>query len=167
SEGRFCEPPGECLRDYLAALKAVDTTHEAIERLTTKMPTAALETGKQAIADKRFSDAGQIYRCVLALAPETPGIKGLLADALVGEGKILRLMKAWDDLAALTEEHDKLGVKPSFDALKLKGEAMVGLARWEEAAAALTAASKLKSSDKDVKKALAEAKKQLKAAGTK
>lgn len=167
SEGRFCEPPGECLRDYLAALKEIDPNHEAIGRLTQNMPTAALATGKKAIADKRFSDAGQIYRCVLALAPETPGVKELLAEALVGEGKILRLMKAWDDLALLLEDHDKLGVKPSFDALMLKGQAMAGKARWEEAVTALTAASKIRTSDKDVKQALAEAKKQLKAAGGK
>jgi serine/threonine protein kinase len=166
-EGRFCEPAGECLRDYLAALKEVDPKHEAIERLTKKMPPAAIEVGKKAFAEKRFHDAGQIYRCVLALAPETPGVKELLAEAIVGEGKIIRLMKAWDELVPLLEDYDKLGVKPSFDALVLKGQAMAGKGRWQEAVDAYSAAAKLRSSDKDVKKALDEAKKQLKAADKK
>lgn len=167
SEGRFCEPAGECLRDYLAALKELDPNHEAIERLSKKMPSAALETGKKAMADKRFSDAGQVYRCIVALAPETPGVKELLAEALIGEGKILKLMKAWDELVPLLEDYDKLGVKPNFDALVLKGQAMAGKGRWDEAVEAFKAASKLKPKDKDLAKALDEAKKQLKAGGAK
>lgn len=163
SEGRFCEPDGDCLRDYLAALRQLDPKHEAIERLTKAMPAAALEAGKKATAEKRYSDAGNIYRCVLALAPETPNVKQLLADALVGEGKILRLMKAWDDLLTLLEEYDALGVKPSFDALMLKGHAMVGKSRWQEAVDALSAAAKLKPSDAELRKTLAAAKKELKA----
>lgn len=162
SEGRFCEPAGECLRDYLAALRQLDPNHEAIERLTKKMPGAAIEAGKKAIGEKRFHDAGQIYRCVLALAPGTSEVKPLLAEALIGEGKILRLMKAWDELLPLLEEHDKLGVKASFDALVLRGQAMAGKARWPEAVEAYAAAAKLKPSDKDVKKALDEAKKAAK-----
>ncbi|MDC0667263.1 serine/threonine-protein kinase [Nannocystis radixulma] len=167
SEGRFCTPPGECLRDYLAALKEIDPKHEAIERLTQKMPAAAIESGRTAMAEKRFHDAGQTFRCILALAPDTPGVKELLAEALVGEGKILRLMKAWDELLPLLEEFDKLGVKPGFDALVLKGQVMAAKARWQEAVDAYAAASKLRSNDKDVRKALDEAKQQLKAAGKK
>jgi hypothetical protein len=163
AEGRICEPPGECLRDYLAALKELDPNHEAIERLTKKMPASAIETGKKAIADKRFSDANQIYRCVLALAPETAGVKELLAESLVGEGKILRLMKAWDELLPLLDERDKLGVAPSFDALVLKGQAMAGKNRWPEAVEAYQAATKMKPKDKDVAKALEDAKKAAKA----
>lgn len=167
SEGRFCQPSGECVRDYLAALREIDPKHEAIERLTKKIPSAALDTGRKALTDKRFHDAGQVFRCVQALAPETPGVKELLAEALIGEGKILRLMKAWDELAALLEEYEKLGVKPGFDALVLKGQGMAGKGRWQEAVDAYSAAGKMRSNDKDVKKALDEAKRQLKAAGGK
>ncbi|MCY1007546.1 serine/threonine-protein kinase [Nannocystis pusilla] len=167
AEGRFCQPAGECVRDYLAALKEIDPKHEAIERLTQKIPAAATETGRKALTDKRFHDAGQIFRCVMALAPETPGMKELLAEALIGEGKILRLMKAWDDLAPLLEEYEKLGVKPGFDALVLKGQGMAGKGRWQESVDAYSAAAKLRPSDKDVKKALDEAKQQLKSAGKK
>ncbi|PCC67590.1 Protein kinase domain-containing protein [Nannocystis exedens] len=164
AEGRICQPAGECLRDYLAALKEIDPKHEAIERLTQKMPAAGLDAGRKALAEKRFHDAGQVFRCVMALAPETEGVKELLAEALVGEGKILRLMKAWDDLAALLEEYDKLGVKPGFDALVLKGQGMAGKGRWQESVDAYAAAAKLRPNDKDVKKALDEAKQQLKSA---
>lgn len=167
AEGRFCQPAGECVRDYLAALKEIDPKHEAIERLTQKIPAAATETGRKALTDKRFHDAGQVFRCVMALAPETPGMKELLAEALIGEGKILRLMKAWDDLAPLLEEYEKLGVKPGFDALVLKGQGMAGKGRWQESVDAYSAAAKLRPSDKDVKKALDEAKQQLKSAGKK
>jgi len=167
AEGRFCSPPGECLRDYLAALKEIDPKHEAIERLTKKMPAAAIDTGRKAITEKRFHDAGQTFRCILALAPDTPGVKELLAEALVGEGKILRLMKAWDELLPLLEEFDKLGVKPGFDALVLKGQVMAAKGRWQESVDAYAAATKMRSNDKDVKKALDEAKKELKAANKK
>lgn len=163
TEGRFCEPAGESLRDYLAALKQLDPTHEAIERLTKKLPEAALTAGKKQLAEGHFYEAGQAFRCILALAPETKGVNDLLAQAMVGEGKIMRAMKAWDELVPLIEEYDKLGMKPSFDALVLKGHAMAGVTRWQEAVDAFTAATKIKP-DKDVKKALDAAKKQLKAA---
>ena len=70
---------------------------------------------------------------------------------------------AW--ASKVVEEYDKLGLKPSFDALMLKGQAMGGTGRWQEAVDAYNAAVKAKSGDKDAKKALDEAKKQLKAAG--
>lgn len=164
TEGRFCEPAGESLRDYLAALKQLDPTHEAIERLTKKMPEAALATGKKHLAEERFYDAGQAFRCILALAPETKGVTELLAQAMIGEGKIMRAMKAWDELVPLIEEYEKLGIKPTFDALVLKGQTMAGKARWQESVEAYSAALKIKS-DKDIAKALEAAKKQAKAAG--
>jgi serine/threonine protein kinase len=164
TEGRFCEPAGESLRDYLAALKQLDPTHEAIDRLTKKLPEAALATGKKQLAESHFYEAGQAFRCILALAPETKGVTDLLAQAMIGEGKIMRAMKAWDELVPLLEEYGKLGVKPSFDALVLQGQAMAGVTRWQEAVDAYTAALKLKK-DKDVGKALDAAKKALKAAG--
>lgn len=164
SEGRFCEPPGESVRDYLAALRELDPKHEAIERIGKKMPDAALATGKKVLGEGRFADAGQIFRCVLALAPETQGVAQPLSEALVGEGKIMRAMKAWDDLVPLLEELDKLGVKPTFEALVLRGHTMVAKARWAEAVTAFTAALKIRKTDKDVKKALDAAKKEAKKA---
>ena len=164
SEGRFCEPAGESLRDYLSALKQLDPAHEAIDRLTKKLPEAALAAGKKQLAESHFYEAGQAFRCILALAPETKGVNELLAQAMIGEGKIMRAMKAWDELVPLLEEYGKLGVKPSFDALVLQGQAMAGVTRWQEAVDAYTAALKLKK-DKDVGKALDAAKKALKAAG--
>lgn len=163
-EGRFCEPPGESLRDYLAALKQLDPTNEAIERLSKKMPDSAMASGKKLLGERRFYDAGQVYRCVLALAPDTKGAKEALAEAIVGEGKLVRAMKQWDELVPLVQEYDKLGLKPSFDALMLKGQAMGGTGRWQEALDAYGAAVKAKPADKDAKKALDDAKKQLKAA---
>lgn len=164
AEGRLCEPAGESLRDHLEQLAKIDASHEAIGRLRSKVPDEGVAQGKRALTERRYHDAGQIFRCVLGLAPDAQAaVQQPFAEALVGEGKILRTMKAWDDLLPLLEERDKLGVKPSFDALVLRGQAMAGKGRWSEAVQAFSAALEMRSSDKDVRKQLDEAKKQAKA----
>ena len=79
-------------------------------------------------------------------------------EAVLTESKILRHMKAWDEILPMIEEVTKVNPK-SFDAQMLRGQTLAGLGRWPEAVEAYKLATELRKKDKPAKAALAEAKK--------
>jgi|GEM_PF-1850706 len=160
--GRYTEPPGDNLAEYLELLATLDPDNEAIGRLRGKAVETLLAEGKQELADKHAHEAAVHLRKLLVLAPDNKDAVEPFTQAVVTEGKILRIMQSWAELLPTTEEVVKVNPK-SFDTQMLRGQALGGLARWTEAVEAYAAAVAIRPKDKTAKAALAEAKK--KAAG--
>ena len=112
--------------------------------------------------EKRWADAATSLRQLVAIWPESPDAVAPFTEAVVQEGRLMRVMKSWDELLPLTEELARVNPK-SFDGAMLRGQALAGLGRWADAEAVFKVASDTRPKDKGVKEALAEAKK--KAAG--
>ena len=158
--GRYTEPPGDNLAEYLQQLGTLDPANEAIARLRDKAVETLLAKGTQELADKHAHEAVDYLRKLLVLAPDNKDAVAPFTQAVITEGKILRHMQAWADILPLTEEVAKVNPK-SFDAQMLRGQALGGLGRWTEAVEAYTAAVELRKKDKTATAALADAKKKV------
>lgn len=158
AEGRLLEPAGNNLAEYLSQLATLDASNEAIVRLRGKAVEDLLAKGTKELADKHAHEAADYLRKLLALAPDNKDAVAPFTEAVLTESKILRHMKAWDEILPLAEEVTKVNPK-SFDAQMLRGQALAGLGRWAEAVEAYTLATDLRKKDKPAKAALAEAKK--------
>lgn len=157
-EGRLLEPPGNNLSEYLQQLAALDAGNEAIARLRGKAVEDLLAKGTKELADKHAHEAADHLRKLLALAPDNKDAVAPFTEAVLTESKILRHMKAWDEILPMIEEVTKVNPK-SFDAQMLRGQTLAGLGRWPEAVEAYKLATELRKKDKPAKAALAEAKK--------
>ena len=157
-EGRFTEPPGDNLAEYLQQLTALDPTNEAIPRLRGKAADALLARGTKELAEKHAHEAAAHLRKLLAVWPDNKDAVAPFTEAVLTESKILRHMKAWDEILPLADEVTKVNPK-SFDAHMLRGQALAGLERWADAVEAYKAAAELRKKDKTAAAALAEAKK--------
>lgn len=158
AEGRLVAPAGNNLSEYLTQLATMDAGNEAIARLRGKAVSDLLAKGTKELADKHAHEAADYLRTLLTLAPDNKEAVAPFTEAVLTESKILRHMKAWDEILPLVEEVTKVNPK-SFDAQMLRGQALAGLGRWPEAVVAYTAATELRKKDKPAKEALAEAKK--------
>ena len=158
AEGRLVEPAGNNLSEYLKQLTELDASNEAIVRLRDKAVKDLLAKGTKELADKHAHEAADHLRKLLAMAPENKEAVAPFTEAVLTESKILRHMKAWDEILPLVEEVTKVNPK-SFDAQMLRGQTLAGLGRWAEAVEVFKLATELRKKDKTAKAALAEAKK--------
>ncbi|MBK7826593.1 serine/threonine-protein kinase [Nannocystis sp.] len=161
-EGRLTAPAGNNLSEYLQQLATLDAGNEAIARLRGKAVEGLLAKGSKELADKHAHEAAAFLRELFVLAPDNKDAIAPFTEAVLTESRILRHMKAWDEILPLIEEVTKVNPK-SFDAQMLRGQTLAGLGRWTDAVEAYKAATALRKKDKPAKAALAEAKK--KAAG--
>ena len=86
-------------------------------------------------------------------------------DALLNEGRLLKSLGKPEDMLANADEALALSNNKSFDAQLVRAEALEILNRWPEAVEAYKAALKLRKSSREVKKALADAKKKVRSGG--
>ena len=157
--GRWTQPPGDNAAEYLQQLIALEPANEAIVRVRKAVADALLPKGIKELAEKHAHEAAESLRQLLTIWPENKDAVAPFTEAVIMESKILRHLQSWDEILPLSEELARVNPK-NFDGQMLRGQALAGLGRWNDAAAAYKAASELKPKDKTAKAALAEAKKQ-------
>ena len=157
-EGRWALPKNDNLAEHLALLRTLQPEHEAIARLRKQAAEALMARGKEQMAAKHANEAATAYRQLLEVWPDNKEAAAPFSEALVTEGRLLRVLKQWDELLPVGEELVKLNPK-SFDGQMLRGQALEGLGRPADAVAAFKAATEIKPKDKAAKESLAAAKK--------
>jgi tetratricopeptide (TPR) repeat protein len=157
-EGRWALPKNDNVAEHLALLKTLQPEHEAIARLRKQAAEALMARGKEQLAAKHANAAATAYRQLLEVWPDNKDAVAPFSEALITEGRLLRVLKHWDELLPVGEELVKLNPK-SFDGQMLRGQALEGLGRPADAVAAFKAATEIKPKDKSAKDALAAAKK--------
>ncbi len=161
-ENHWHEPKGKSLFDYLDKISAIDPANEHIARLKADAAKAMLPAGDKALEEERWHDAVETYRSLLELDPDKQkSVAKSYTKALLQEGRLLRGLKNFEAMLGHADTVLTLN-KKSYDAQLLRGEALGELNRWPEAVDAFKAASKLRPSSRDAKKALAEARKKAK-----
>ncbi len=152
------EPAEGSLAMALTKLALADPGHEDILRFKREAEKVLLPRGDKAAKKKKWSEATDAYRDLLAVWPDHPEARASFISALRNQGRVLRRHR--DHEAALATADELLNLQPeNFVALRLRADSLASLARWEEAVSAYRAAMREKPRHKEVRKSYWNARK--------
>lgn len=157
-EGRWALPKNDNVAEHLARLAVLQPNHEAITRLRKQAAEVLLVRGRKQLDERPPAEAAATYRELLEVWPENKSAISPYTEALTIEGRLLRHLKAWEELLPLAEEVVNVSPKNYVGHL-MRGQALAGLGRYSDAVAALKTATELNPKDESAKEALAAAKK--------
>jgi hypothetical protein len=131
-EKHWREPAELSMALSLANLALVDPGHEALRRLRRAAEGQLLPHGQKAYERKRWSEASEAFRDLVAVWPDHEAARGHLLEALHEEGRVLSKLK--DPARTLAIADEILTMEPTdFPALMLRADSLYALGRWEDA----------------------------------
>jgi serine/threonine protein kinase/tetratricopeptide (TPR) repeat protein len=145
------EPAEGSLAMAMTKLALVDPGNEALLKFKREAEAVLLPRGDKALKRKRWQEAVDAYRDLLAVWPDHNEARTGLIKSLRGMARVLRQHR--DHEGALAAADELLNLQPdNFVALKLRADSLASLDRWEDAVAAYRAAMREKPRHKDVRK---------------
>ena len=135
------EPAGQSMALLLANLALVDPGHEALRRMRKSAAEELLPIGEKALERKRWTEASNAFRDLMAVWPDHVAGRENLLEALHEEGRVLA--KHDDPARTLAVADEILTMEPTdFRALMLRAESLYALGRYEESKQAYGRAKK-------------------------
>jgi serine/threonine protein kinase len=160
---RYREPAAESLAMAISKLSISEPQNPAIARLRKAAAAAILPGATEALERKRWSEAADGFRNLVAVWPDhTAALEGLV-EALM---HLARQQQRKNDNEAMLATADELvNLKPwEYGTLLVRADALFELGRWQESVDAYAAARREKPSSKEAYAGWLEANKQLRKA---
>jgi hypothetical protein len=160
---RYREPAAESLAMAISKLSISEPQNPAIGKLRKAAAAEILPGATEALERKRWSEAAEGFRNLVAVWPDhTAALEGLV-EALHHQARVQERKKQKDAMLATAEE--LVNLKPwEYGTLLVRADALLGLGRWQEAVDAYAAARREKPSSKEAYAGWLEANKQLRKA---